>query len=118
MDENMSEEKRAENPAEVERQDIAKRMRTDFDHEENSTSSNNSENNSNSNDCIDQSASTSSDSGLPASNAEPENNPNESNSEEASHLTDESSDREMNELGNEEFEEARYCTISSVEHIL
>lgn len=72
--ENMSEEERVDCPLASERKDCAKRMRTDFDQEESSTSSNNSEHNSNSTDCQEQSASTSSDSGLPVSVGEENHN--------------------------------------------
>ncbi|XP_030750750.1 DDB1- and CUL4-associated factor 8-like isoform X2 [Sitophilus oryzae] len=95
MDENMSEDElRAESPVEGERQDSAKRMRTDFEGEEHSVSSNNSENNSNSNDCNEQSASVSSDSGFPLS---VEGNGNEQIVDNTEEQNDESENRVRSE---------------------
>ncbi|ENN80678.1 hypothetical protein YQE_02903, partial [Dendroctonus ponderosae] len=70
MDENPNEDKRSEHFMDFDHQDV-KRLRTDFEHEESSTSSSTSENDSSINYCGDQSASTSSDSGLPQSSTVP-----------------------------------------------
>lgn len=75
MEENCAEGNKVESPMELDRQDSAKRMRTDFDAEENSSSSN-SGNPVNTN-CFDQTASTSSDSGLPTSSTDCNHTDNE-----------------------------------------
>lgn len=75
MEENCAEGNKVESPMELDRQDSAKRMKTDFDAEENSTSSN-SGNPVNTN-CFDQTASTSSDSGLPTSSTDCNHTDNE-----------------------------------------
>lgn len=70
MDENPNEDKRSENLMDFDHQDV-KRLRTEYEQEESSTSSSTSENDSSINYCGDQSASTSSDSGLPQSSTVP-----------------------------------------------
>lgn len=69
MEENSAEGNNVESPMELDNQGSAKRMKTDFDTEENSSSSTNSGNIVNTN-CFDQTASTSSDSGLPTSSTD------------------------------------------------